>query len=80
MGRRHDHHKRALVEYLGGKCVRCGYSRDHRVLTFHHENGSSKEFGIGKKITSSLKRLKKEADKCVLLCLNCHAEKHLGLW
>lgn len=69
--------KRMLVEYKGGKCVRCGYSKCVAALDFHHENEKEKAFGISHKgHTISFERLKKEADKCVLLCANCHREEH----
>lgn len=67
--------KQLLVEYKGGKCERCGYSKCVAALDFHHTE--DKEFGIAHKgHTIALARLKKEADKCVLLCANCHREEH----
>jgi hypothetical protein len=69
--------KQKLIEYKGGKCQRCGYSKDHpSVYDFHHRNPEEKEFGISKRLTYSFERLKKEVDKCDLLCKNCHAEVH----
>lgn len=47
-------------------------------LTFHHVNPLKKEFDIsGKSI--SWERLKKELDKCVLVCRNCHGEIEAGI-
>lgn len=64
-----------LVEYKGGKCERCGYNKCIEALEFHHRNPSEKSFTISGK-SFSLKRLKKEADKCILVCSNCHKEIH----
>lgn len=64
-----------LVEYKGGKCQCCGYNKSVYSLDFHHKNPAEKEFTIGGK-TISYERLKKEADKCVLICRNCHGEIH----
>ena len=67
--------KRKLVEYKGGKCKECGYGRNLAALDFHHRNPSEKEFIISKSQKSFAKQ-KKEADKCDLLCKNCHTELH----
>ena len=64
-----------LVEYKGGKCEKCGYSKCVNALEFHHLDPNEKDFGISGK-TWSLERLKKEVDKCILLCSNCHREIH----
>lgn len=70
--------KKRLVEYKGGKCIKCGYDKYIGNLTFHHLDPSKKEFQIsGKSI--AFEKLKSEADKCVLLCHNCHGEIHAGL-
>ena len=67
--------KRMAVEYMGGKCS-CGYSKSVWALEFHHKNGE-KDFGISRSgITHSWEEIKKELDKCVMLCSNCHTEEH----
>jgi hypothetical protein len=70
--------KEKLIAYKGGKCELCGYNKNcPSAYDFHHRDPKKKEFGIGQKgITRSLEKLKKEADKCQLLCRNCHAEVH----
>ena len=69
--------KKQLIEYKGGKCQKCGYNKDvPSAYDFHHRDPSKKEFGLGGYKVLNLKRLKKEADKCDLLCKNCHAELH----
>ena len=74
--------KRILIEYKGGKCTRCELKIDiPDVYDFHHRDPNEKEFGLaqnsGKNL--SLERCKKEADKCDLLCKNCHAIVHYEL-
>jgi DNA-binding CsgD family transcriptional regulator len=64
-----------LVEYHGGKCEKCGYNKCIDALQFHHKDSNEKDFTIGGK-SYSLERLKKESDKCILLCSNCHIEIH----
>jgi hypothetical protein len=72
----HRRTKKALIEYKGGKCQRCGYCKDFAsVYHFHHRDASQKDFTISSK-TWALERLKAEVDKCDLLCGNCHSEVH----
>src|SRR5271166_3773580 len=68
--------KAAAVEYLGGKCVLCGYSKSLRALTCDHVFSTEKDFGIAVSFKASAARYKAELDKCVLLCENCHREAH----
>ena len=67
--------KQELVEYKGGCCERCGYNKSTRALQFHHLDPNEKDFTISRK-SYSIERLKKEVDKCILVCANCHAEIH----
>ncbi len=72
--------KAMVVEYKGGKCVLCGYSRSVWALDLHHVDGSQKEFGLSVRgLTRSWEKIKEESDKCVLVCANCHREIHAGV-
>ncbi len=67
-------------EYKGGKCILCGYTRCARALSFHHKDPKKKDFGISSGgLTRAWERVRKEIDKCVLLCANCHMEVHEGV-
>ena len=67
-------------EYKGGKCIKCGYNKCQRALSFHHINPKEKDFDLSSRgLTRSWERIKKEIDKCVLLCANCHMEVHDGI-
>ncbi len=70
--------KQRAVDYKGGKCVRCGYSRSIHALEFHHTVRSTKDGTIMKRGGLSMdalwRRLRLELDKCVMLCANCHRE------
>ncbi len=69
--------KEKAIEYKGGKCSKCDYDKCKEALEFHHTNLSEKEFSLGTKGHSrSWERIKKELDKCVMLCANCHREEH----
>ena len=72
-----DNKKQQLVDYKGGKCQLCGYNTCLDALVFHHLKPEEKSFELNKRsLTKSIARLKKEADKCALLCHNCHTEVH----
>ena len=79
VNRRSDDVKKRAVEYKGGKCIICGYSKCKRALVFHHLGNEKKEFGFSGAHSRSWNSIKKELDKCVLLCANCHAEVHAGM-
>ena len=70
--------KKALVEYKGGKCQCCGYSKCIEALEFYHLDPNIKSFTISGK-SKSFNSLKSEVDKCILVCSNCHKEIHAGL-
>ena len=72
--------KQILVDYKGGRCEICGYTRCLAALEFHHINGEDKDFGISSRNIIDIEAYKKEVDKCILLCSNCHREVHdIGL-
>ena len=67
--------KHEIVKYKGGKCEICGYNKCEAALEFHHLNPDEKEFQLSGN-TYSLEKMKKEVDKCILVCSNCHREIH----
>jgi len=72
--------KDMIIAYKGGRCVVCGYRKYTGALDLHHIDGSRKEFGLSAcGLTRSWKKTKAEADKCVLVCANCHRELHGGV-
>ena len=72
--------RQMAVEYKGGKCEICGYSRCIDALEFHHNDLAEKRFGISEKgYTRSWKEVMKELDKCIMICANCHRELHAQL-
>lgn len=72
--RRHKN-KLKLIKILGGKCTRCGES-NYKCLQFHHMNPDNKKFLISGALHKNIQELKKEANKCELLCANCHQIEH----
>lgn len=72
--------KRVLVREAGGACRLCGYDRCVAALQFHHLDPSSKAFELSREgVTRSLAEARAEAQKCILLCANCHAKVESGV-
>lgn len=72
--------KKICIDYKGGKCSACGYSRCDYSLIFHHTDPTKKDFTISHcKLTTFNDRIRRELDKCILLCANCHGEEHARL-
>lgn len=67
--------KVAAVQYKGGCCNKCGWSGPVAAFEFHHKD-DNKEFAIGTAANKSWSVIKKEIDKCELLCSNCHRIEH----
>ena len=62
--------RKFLSNYMDDKsCKHCG---DHRkvVLEFHHLR--DKNFNLADGIKKSINTIKKEIEKCEILCANCH--------
>jgi hypothetical protein len=59
-------------------CVRCSYDKCLTALEFHHKDASEKDIEISRLIRGkwSIKTIKNEMRKCVVLCANCHREVH----
>jgi hypothetical protein len=76
--KRRRQNKQILVEYKGGKCECCGYNKCVDALEFHHIDPTTKESkNLG--TTAAIQKQKEEADKCILVCANCHREIHYKL-
>ncbi len=68
--------KEKAVEYKGSKCQKCGYNKCIWSFDFHHVIPEEKDFSISRNSTLSWEKVKKELDKCIMLCANCHRELH----
>ena len=61
-------------------CVDCG-EQHPATLQFHHLNLEDKVFNISRAANTgvSLDRIKKEIEKCIVLCANCHIIRHYNM-
>jgi transcription elongation factor Elf1 len=78
--RRRRRVKEILVAEAGGACAICGYSRYMGALQSHHLDPDEKRLSLAMGGAAlAIETLRKEAEKCVLLCSNCHAEVEGGV-
>ena len=69
---------RELFEYKGGKCAHCGLRDLDRpeIYDYHHTDPSTKLYNVASMLGYVTEKLHAEADKCILLCVNCHRSEH----
>ncbi len=66
-----------IKEENSNTCCLCGHEKDKRVLHLHHVDPSEKLGQVGSFSLES--KARREAQKCILVCGNCHTEIHCGL-
>jgi hypothetical protein len=64
--------KSLLVQYKGGKCCDCGNTFPLCCFDFDHRDPDQKMFSISEHYGWTMEELIPEADKCDLVCANCH--------
>ena len=65
------------MAYKGGICERCNEPHHYVAFDFHHQDPSQKLFPLSQRHMSRVwDDLITEADKCHLLCANCHRVVH----
>lgn len=67
--------KERAVAYKGGKCQRCGYNKCLAAFDFHHRDPEAKDLSLGSRVLR-WETIRRELDKCDLLCATCHREVH----
>jgi len=73
----HKEKKAICLEYLGGKCVKCGTTHN---LQFDHIKREGKKYNIASILSYNFDNIKEELDKCQLLCVPCHLDKTAKEW
>lgn len=73
--------RKNLKLIFGGRCVLCGYDRTLNALEFHHIDPRTKKSSVSRAVqfAECWGDVFAEANKCVLLCANCHREVDSGL-
>ena len=68
--------KEKAIAIKGGKCEKCGYCASNSALEFHHKNPKEKDPNYRLFKNRNFNIYKKEIEKCILVCANCHREIH----
>lgn len=77
-----EYHRQKENEFLskykqGKSCALCGYNEHWEILQFHHKDKKSFEITLSKIAKRSPEEIRKEIEKCILICPNCHFLLHL---
>ena len=64
-----------MVKLKGDKCEDCGYTYHNDIYDFHHRSPEDKLIAVST-LRRNWEKFKAEADKCALLCSNCHRARH----
>jgi len=75
-----ERRKSFLIKLFGDKCCKCGYNKCVQALDFHHVNPDNKYKNISQLMSNLYtpwEEVIEEAEKCILLCRNCHSEEHV---
>jgi len=74
--KRQEANREFLREFKENPCQGCGVIYPYYVMDLHHRDGEVKEALISQLVNkTTLPRLKRELEKCDLLCPNCHREE-----
>ena len=65
--------KLILIAEMGGRCTDCGWAGHPVTLEFDHVRGEKKHNVAALLLAAPMARVREEADKCELVCANCHA-------
>jgi hypothetical protein len=71
--------RKKAINFLGGKCILCGYDKYYGSIDLHHINPNEKDPNFSSLRGWSWGKIEEEIKKCVPLCRNCHGEVHAGI-
>lgn len=66
------------IEHFGNRCHDCDRKYEMCQYDFHHLDPKEKEVNVSTLFSKSRENQKKELDKCILLCANCHRLRHFS--
>ena len=67
--------RKYLQQLKSRPCADCGVQYPYYVMDFDHREGEEKLFEMNRISYVSMSALKKEIEKCDLVCANCHRER-----
>jgi 5-methylcytosine-specific restriction endonuclease McrA len=75
---KNNRHIAEIKKLAGGACAVCGYSKCLDALDFDHIHPETKRATVSE-LRGKFNEALEEAGKCLLLCANCHRERHAGV-
>lgn len=76
--KQYDERCEMLLRQFNYSCGDCGLiDKRPSFFDFHHIIKETKTSEVKSIINGSIEKLQEEANKCVMLCPNCHRERHL---
>ena len=69
--------KQTVVEF-GNICADCKQTFHYAVFEFHHLDPNQKDSSWQQLRLKSNEKRKKELEKCIMLCANCHRLRHVS--
>lgn len=81
--KKNNERREGVVEELfrsfrSGGCLLCP-ERTECCLVAHHVDPEKKDFQLGRRRRRPPAKVREELEKCVCLCMNCHAKLHAGI-
>jgi len=68
-----------LYTLFDKKCRDCGIEHTNpSFYDFHHVDEENKKYEVKTMICGNWNKVLEEAEKCVMLCPNCHRKRHIG--
>lgn len=67
--------RKYLQQLKSCPCADCGVQYPYYVMDFDHRKGEEKVFEMNRVSYVSMRALKKEIEKCDIVCANCHRER-----
>lgn len=77
MKKRYHSKRNDIISQLGGKCVRCGSTKN---LDLDHINRKKKTMRMSDVHSTNDKKVKKELKNIQILCKDCHKNKTKDSW
>ena len=68
--------RKRLIDYMGGKCSKCGYSGPALQIDHIKENGNMHRKELKDNRSKLYNAVKNNPENFQLLCANCNAEKY----
>ena len=67
--------RQMVIDAKSRPCADCGIQYSYYVMDFDHRNGATKSFSLHAVHGVTKKAIRREIEKCDVVCANCHRER-----